>query len=287
MNCKKCGAELQEGYRFCSKCGANQGTRVEDFYLCQKCGSKIPNGHKFCGVCGLKQESIEDININKTRESIGSNNIKNLKVRRLTQEDKVRIERERNRMRRYPSYIRTRSFKGSEYWKVGGAVLVLILMVAVGVYFLNTALFNDEEIVQEDVENVGVIEEEPTMETNSSTEVPTDQEALKQLIKDFNDAWIEFINHDNTQIFQYIVPGSEVEENILNFNKQGLKEEFLVMQVGDIEIVGDKAYIKVYEEIKQIRGGTSTVKRYNWIYEADKSSGIWLIRNYTKDQNAS
>ncbi len=45
--CKKCGAALRDGAKFCSKCGA----AVEDIF-CSACGTKLETGDNFCYLCG-------------------------------------------------------------------------------------------------------------------------------------------------------------------------------------------------------------------------------------------
>ena len=46
MNCSQCGAEIAEGLKFCTQCGAETGQ------CCPCCGAKLEQGVKFCGVCG-------------------------------------------------------------------------------------------------------------------------------------------------------------------------------------------------------------------------------------------
>lgn len=46
MNCIQCHADIAEGKRFCSDCGAPQ------FLLCPQCHSQSPVGKAFCGDCG-------------------------------------------------------------------------------------------------------------------------------------------------------------------------------------------------------------------------------------------
>jgi predicted amidophosphoribosyltransferase len=67
--CPNCGAEIEEGILFCSKCG----TKLEipapaapvkeekpDFKVCPTCGSKLTLEAAFCPSCGTKQEIIEE-----------------------------------------------------------------------------------------------------------------------------------------------------------------------------------------------------------------------------------
>jgi len=47
-NCKKCGAALREGAKFCAQCG----TAVINDVFCSACGEKLEAGDKFCIYCG-------------------------------------------------------------------------------------------------------------------------------------------------------------------------------------------------------------------------------------------
>lgn len=59
MKCSKCGAELKEGQKFCTKCGtpvnANPqpaAKQVDSSPVCPKCGTPLKPGQKFCTKCG-------------------------------------------------------------------------------------------------------------------------------------------------------------------------------------------------------------------------------------------
>ncbi len=48
MNCKKCGAELDDNARFCPQCGALQPL------ICPECGAESRPGSRVCSSCGKK-----------------------------------------------------------------------------------------------------------------------------------------------------------------------------------------------------------------------------------------
>ncbi len=295
MNCQKCGTELNQEQRFCSKCGEHQHPEhKKDYCLCQKCGKKILLSDKYCGFCGLKQDNMEVIHgdTDYIKDAISSNNMKNFKVRRLTEEDKKFINREKAKSYRKTNYLKQKygGQRLNDYWKIIGAIAALIIIVSSGIYFLNTVLFNDDaevmgpndnEIINSD--NTGG--EDSFIEAGNSEENLSQEETLKKLLIDFNDAWIGYVNNDETKIFQYIIPGSEVEGNILKFNKEGVTEEFLQIQVKTVEVIGNQGFMKVHEEIEKITNGKREIMVYDWIYEAQKKDGVWLIKNYTKDNN--
>lgn len=47
-SCKKCGAKIPAGAKFCPECGAKQGA------VCPKCGETVAKNAKFCPNCGEK-----------------------------------------------------------------------------------------------------------------------------------------------------------------------------------------------------------------------------------------
>lgn len=125
-------------------------------------------------------------------------------------------------------------------------------------------------------------------ENRSKTSQSNDEHSqLEDLILDFDNSWIEYVNNNSEGIFNYIVPNSKVEDNILNFNRKDLNEEFLKIDVKEISINKNIAKIKVYEKLKKDKNGLIEIKEYNWIYEAQKVQGKWLLSNYTKDKNVS
>ena len=59
MKCSKCGVELKEGQKFCTRCGNPVNTnprpaskQVDSSPVCPKCGTPLKPGQKFCTKCG-------------------------------------------------------------------------------------------------------------------------------------------------------------------------------------------------------------------------------------------
>jgi hypothetical protein len=52
-NCQKCGAPVDTGVKFCTKCGASvEQTAAAGAHYCPGCGTGIAAGTKFCPKCG-------------------------------------------------------------------------------------------------------------------------------------------------------------------------------------------------------------------------------------------
>ncbi len=54
MNCINCGAEIREGKKFCSNCGAPASAPVPSPAHCTNCGAKLEPGETFCSNCGTR-----------------------------------------------------------------------------------------------------------------------------------------------------------------------------------------------------------------------------------------
>lgn len=53
MKCLYCGNELNEGIKFCTKCGAEVARMIQNSgHICPKCGEQFARDTKFCGRCG-------------------------------------------------------------------------------------------------------------------------------------------------------------------------------------------------------------------------------------------
>ncbi len=125
---------------------------------------------------------------------------------------------------------------------------------------------------------------ESTESTESTTEDSDadEEEAVKQAIESFNDAWINYVNDNNQSYFNYITSDGIAYKNAKSFNRTGLTEEFLVMKVNQVNVAGNVATAKVYEEIKKTKDGSVTIAKYNWVYNLEKKNGKWLIDGYKK-----
>jgi ribosomal protein L40E len=77
MNCKKCGAENDETFKYCNKCGEH----VVQELSCAKCGKPLKPDAKFCVDCGTQigSENTQSAGFSyKPNEAVGQddNNVR-------------------------------------------------------------------------------------------------------------------------------------------------------------------------------------------------------------------
>ena len=58
MRCQNCGAELEEGVKFCRECGSKVIENKKRF--CRECGTELPEGVKFCPECGANVAQMNE-----------------------------------------------------------------------------------------------------------------------------------------------------------------------------------------------------------------------------------
>lgn len=124
-----------------------------------------------------------------------------------------------------------------------------------------------------------------TDESNGNKPNISSKDGLKKLIFDFNYAWVDYVNNGSKKVYNYIVPKGDIERIANNFDREGVKQQYIDIQVKDVDVDGNSAYIKVYEKLNVNRKGKAYIKEYNWVYEAQKRDGEWLLKKYTKDNS--
>jgi ribosomal protein L40E len=60
--CRKCGAEVPEGAKYCIECG-KYFEEIEVPMMCPSCGKKALEGAKFCGKCGARMPEAIDLGL--------------------------------------------------------------------------------------------------------------------------------------------------------------------------------------------------------------------------------
>lgn len=74
MKCSNCGSQLNEGARFCRKCGTEivEKTEVLEQNICQECGNLLEMNALFCNNCGhkLSEEYVQKNEVKKGAPSV-------------------------------------------------------------------------------------------------------------------------------------------------------------------------------------------------------------------------
>ena len=157
-------------------------------------------------------------------------------------------------------------------------MIVIVLIILIGNLVYNGLINRSDQD-----KNLSVYNNNKNSTNYAQIEEVDNTKILEELIKDFDNAWLGYVNFNSQEIWQYILPGSNIEDSIKSFDSVGIKEEFLDITVKDIKIEGDKAYIRVFEKLSKIKDGTETIRDYNWVYEALKMNDRWLLTDFTKD----
>lgn len=73
--CTKCGATMEPGQVFCSKCGTRKEEKVAEppKNVCSKCGEMLEVGQEFCSKCGQKVGLAIEPNVNSAINQFNAN----------------------------------------------------------------------------------------------------------------------------------------------------------------------------------------------------------------------
>lgn len=112
----------------------------------------------------------------------------------------------------------------------------------------------------------------------------SDQDMVENTLFDFNTAWIDYINTGDELVFDYVVPNGQAYKNMKSVNREGLKEEFLQVDVKEVNVDGSTATAAVHEKIRKTKDGNEKIVEYDWIYTFEKIDGSWRILGYKKEK---
>ena len=116
-----------------------------------------------------------------------------------------------------------------------------------------------------------------------SVPVEDNLEEILGVLIEFNSSWIDYINTGDADVIKLTKPKSQARKNVETFSKVGkVKQEFLLMEIGEVRQAGDEYFVWVNEEISQTDSGKTQVKKYNYVYSLEKVDGEMLITNYYK-----
>lgn len=118
-------------------------------------------------------------------------------------------------------------------------------------------------------------------------DVSAEKEEVVQTIRDFDEAWIKYVNTSANGVFDYLNPGSVAYSRLANANVSGLEEELLELELSNVTIEGNKASIEAYEKFKKNKNDEVSIVTYRWLYQLEKVGGKWLVDDYSTVDNAS
>lgn len=99
----------------------------------------------------------------------------------------------------------------------------------------------------------------------------------------FDSKWIDYVNSGDKGVLDFLKKDSEAYKNTLAYKKVGkIKETFKLLEIGEIRQGSKGYYVWVHEEIQIAENGTTTNKKYNWIYSLEPVDGKMKIVNYLK-----
>ncbi|MCT4634191.1 MAG: hypothetical protein N4A76_15890 [Firmicutes bacterium] len=115
----------------------------------------------------------------------------------------------------------------------------------------------------------------------------SDEDMVKNMLFDFNTAWVDYINTGDELVFDYVVPDGQAYKNMKSVNREGLSEEFLQVDIKNVNVDGSTATAAVHEKIRKVKDGSEKVVEYDWIYSFEKMDGSWRILGYKKDKSSA
>ena len=125
------------------------------------------------------------------------------------------------------------------------------------------------------------------MEEIHSSEEAEDEEAfeMQELVTDFNNAWVEYINSGDETVFSYLREDTQAYEYAVAFGDKDICEEYILMEVNDVRQYENCYYVWTHEIIEKTSMDSSDVEQveYHWIYKISQSSGGYYIENYISD----
>ncbi len=118
---------------------------------------------------------------------------------------------------------------------------------------------------------------------NSVSASNHDANEMYSFINEYNNCWRAYVNYSDPEIYKYLREGTLAYENTVNFNKEGLVEEFDLIDVEDVRRDGNTYYVWVHEKIRKITSHSETVKTYHWVYKVRKDGSGFYVELYTRD----
>ncbi|MCM1990768.1 TcaA NTF2-like domain-containing protein [Oceanirhabdus seepicola] len=125
-------------------------------------------------------------------------------------------------------------------------------------------------------------------DVNNSTRLSGEiAQEIENAYTGFNNSWINYVNTNDKNVFNYIVKGSKVYNITKTYKEKpeyvGIKQKFNVMDIKDVREGKDSYYVWAHEVIHETKGAVVNNWEYHWIYIIKKSGDDYLVSEYFKD----
>jgi hypothetical protein len=102
-------------------------------------------------------------------------------------------------------------------------------------------------------------------------------------IRNYDNAWVGYVNSGSRKIFKYLVEGSKAYNAVKNFESDGVRQRFDKVEINKITFETRKrAKAIVSERIIKVQPGEDVGIEYMWMYSLKKADGEWRIDSYSE-----
>lgn len=105
---------------------------------------------------------------------------------------------------------------------------------------------------------------------------------MKNLITDYNNAWINYINNNDNTVFNYLRKDTEAYNNAVKYGQKNINESLELTDIQDVRKTNDNYYVWSHEIINEY-GDTNKRNEYHWVYQIKKDSEGFYVADYTSD----
>jgi len=106
------------------------------------------------------------------------------------------------------------------------------------------------------------------------------KDQIEDILVKYSNAWIEYVNSGNEEIFEYVTKEGDAYNIIKNFNIKNMKQSLEELKIEKIIIDNDIANAYVREKGSYTLEEKEGSFQYQWIYELNLIDGKWLIKGY-------
>ncbi len=110
------------------------------------------------------------------------------------------------------------------------------------------------------------------------------QTAIIKSLVQFNSKWIDYVNNNDKTVLSLVEKDSRAYKNVVNFDREGTLEEFLLFEIGEIRKGDEGYYVWTHEKIKVVEQGNSEIREYYWIYKLVEGEYDFFISDYFKEE---